>query len=80
METKLYVGNIAFDITEDNLRKLFTEAGKVNDVALIKNQGSGSSKGYGYITMNSMEDGNKAIEQFHGKKLGYRELVVNFEL
>lgn len=80
METKLYVGNIAFDITEDNLRKLFTEAGKVNDVALMKNQGSGSSKGFGYVTMDTMEDGNKAIERLHGRKLGYRELVVNFDL
>ena len=79
METKLYVGNLAFDITEDHLRNPFTQAGKVNDVSLVKNHGTGSSKGYGFVIMSSQEDGNKAIEQFHGRSIGYRELVVNVD-
>ncbi len=77
METKLYVGNLSYETTEDDLRSLFTQAGTVNEVALIKDRDTGSSKGFAFVTMNSQEEANKAIERFSGQSLGSRELRVN---
>ena len=56
---------------------MFTEAGTVNEVALIKDRDTGSSKGFGFVTMNSAEEANVAIEKFNGKTVGSRELKVN---
>lgn len=77
MEAKLYVGNLSYDTTEDELRSLFTQVGTVNEVALIKDRDTGSSKGFAFVTMNSQEEANKAIEQFNGQSLGNRNLTVN---
>jgi RNA recognition motif-containing protein len=77
MEPKLYVGNLSYETTEDDLRSLFTQAGTVNEVALIKDRDTGSSKGFAFVTMGSQDEANKAIEQFNGKTLGNRELTVN---
>jgi RNA recognition motif-containing protein len=77
METKLYVGNFSYETTEVDLRSLFTQAGTVNEVALIKDRDTGSSKGFAFITMSSQEEANKAISQFNGRNLGSRELKVN---
>jgi RNA recognition motif-containing protein len=77
MEAKLYVGNLSYDTTEDELRSLFTQVGTVNDVALIKDRDTGTSKGFAFVTMNSQEEANKAIEQFNGQNLGNRALTVN---
>lgn len=77
METKLYVGNLSYETTEVDLRSLFTEAGTVNEVAVIKDRDTGSSKGFAFVTMNTSEEATKAIEQFNGKNLGSRELKVN---
>ena len=77
MEAKLYVGNLSYETTEDELRSLFTQVGTVNEVALIKDRDTGSSKGFAFVTMNSQDEANKAIEQFNGKTMGNRELTVN---
>ena len=77
METKLYVGNLSYQTTEDELHSLFTQVGTVNEVALIKDRDTGSSKGFAFVTMGSLEEANKAIEQFNGKNMGTRELTVN---
>jgi len=77
MEAKLYVGHLSYDTTEDELRSLFTQVGTVNEVALIKDRDTGTSKGFAFVTMNSQEEANKAIEQFTGRSLGNRELTVN---
>jgi len=77
METKLYVGNLSYETTEDDLRSLFTQAGTVNDVAVITDRDTGSSKGFAFVTMNSEEEANKAIEQFNGRSLSSRDLKVN---
>jgi RNA recognition motif-containing protein len=77
MEAKLYVGNLSYDITEDEIRTLFTQVGTVNEVALIKDRDTGSSKGFAFVTMSSQDEAKKAIEQFNGKSLGNRELTVN---
>ena len=77
MEAKLYVGNLSYETTEDDLRRLFTQVGTVNDVALIKDRDTGSSKGFAFVTMSSQDEANKAIQQFNGRSLGNREMKVN---
>jgi len=77
METKLYVGNLSYETSENDLRDLFIKAGTVNSVALIKDRDTGSSKGFAFVTMNSQEEANKAIDQLNGQSVGSRELKVN---
>jgi cold-inducible RNA-binding protein len=77
MEAKLYVGNLSYDTTEDDIRTLFAQAGTVNEVALIKDRDSGTSKGFAFVTMSSQDEAKKAIEMYNGKSLGNRELTVN---
>lgn len=77
METKLYVGNLSYTTTEDELHSLFTQVGAVNEVTLIKDRDTGSSKGFAFVTMSNEEEANKAIEQFNGKSMGERTLTVN---
>ena len=77
METKLYVGNLSYETNESDLRSLFSQSGTVNEVVLIKNRDTGSSKGFGFVTMNSQDEANRAIQQFNGHSLGSRELKVN---
>ncbi len=77
METKLYVGNLSYETSESDLRSLFAQSGTVNEVVLIKDRDTGSSKGFGFVTMSSQDEANKAIQQFNGHSLGSRELKVN---
>lgn len=77
MEVKLYVGNLSYETTEDDIRTLFAQAGTVSEVALIKDRDTGSSKGFAFVTMSSQDEAKKAIEQFNGRTLGSRELTVN---
>ncbi len=77
MEAKLYVGNLSYDTTEDEIRELFAQAGTVSEVALIKDRDTGSSKGFAFVTMSSQDEAKKAIEQFNGQNLGDRALTVN---
>lgn len=77
METKLYVGNLAFSTTEEALRELFSQAGSITAVELIKDRVTGSSKGFAFITMGSQAEMEKAISTFNGYMLDNRELKVN---
>lgn len=77
MEVKLYVGNLSYDTTEDDLRSLFTQVGTVNDVALIKDRDTGTSKGFAFVTMNSQDEANQAIDRFNGQEMSGRNLTVN---
>lgn len=77
VETKLYVGNLSYQTTEDELRALFAQAGTVNSVDLIKDRDSGMSKGFAFVTMASAEEAETAISQFNGRSLGDRELRVS---
>jgi RNA recognition motif-containing protein len=77
METKLYVGNLAYSATEDDLRSLFTRAGTVQSVALIKDRETGRSKGFGFVEMSTQEEAQKAITMFHGQQFMDRALTVN---
>jgi RNA recognition motif-containing protein len=77
METKLYIGNLAYSTTEDDLRTLFAQAGAVSSVALIKDRDSGQSKGFAFVEMSSQADAEKAISMFNGYQMGDRELRVS---
>jgi RNA recognition motif-containing protein len=77
METKIYVGNLSFTTTEEELKELFAQAGTVASVALIKDRDSGQSKGFAFIEMTNQADAEKAIQMFNGKTHGNRELKVN---
>ena len=77
MESKLYVGNLSYSTTEDDLRTLFAQAGTVSSVALIKDRDSGQSKGFAFVEMSNQVEAEKAISMFNGKMMGERELKVN---
>ena len=77
MDSKLYVGNLSYDTTEDGLRAKFGEAGTVVSVDMIKDRDSGRMKGFAFVTMNNQEEAENAIRMFNGKMLDNRELKVN---
>ena len=77
MATKLYVGNLSFDATENELQDLFAAAGAVQEVILIQDRITGRSKGFGFVTMSNAEEAKKAISQINGKNIGGRALTVN---
>jgi RNA recognition motif-containing protein len=77
MESKLYVGNLSFSTREDDLRSLFSQAGTVASVALIKDRDSGQSKGFAFVEMSNQVEAQKAISMFNGYNLGDRELRVS---
>lgn len=77
MDNKLYVGNLSYSTTEDDLHALFSDAGSVQSVAVIKDRDSGRSKGFGFVEMASDADAQKAIDLFHGTEYQGRPLTVN---
>lgn len=77
MTMKLYVGNLAFETSSNDLQALFAQAGTVQSVSLIEDRETGRSRGFGFVEMSSKEEGAAAIQQFNGKELGGRALNVN---
>ena len=77
MTMKLYVGNLSFGTSSDDLQALFAQAGTVESVSLIEDRETGRSRGFGFVEMSSKEEGAAAIQQFNGKELGGRALNVN---
>lgn len=77
MGKKLYVGNIAFSVTEDELKELFVKVGEVESAKIITDPATGRSKGFGFVEMTSEEDAKKAIEAVNGTSFKERALVVN---
>jgi RNA recognition motif-containing protein len=77
MDVKLYVGNMAKSTTSEELNTLFTQAGTVTAVDVIKDRDSGQSKGFAFITMTAQADADKAISMFNAYSLGEHELKVN---
>lgn len=73
---KMYVGNISFRCTEDDLYELFGEYGPVGDVSLVKDQETGRPRGFGFVTMRNLADGEKCLSELDGVELGGRELSV----
>jgi len=77
MEVKLYVGNLSYSTTEEELRELFAQAGNVASVAVIKDRDTGQSKGFGFIEMTTQAEAQTAISKFNSYKMGERALTVN---
>ncbi|HEY5669998.1 MAG TPA: RNA-binding protein [Anaerolineales bacterium] len=74
---KLYVGNLSYNSTEEDIRTLFAQAGTVVSVDLIKDRFTGSSKGFAFVEMSSQSEGENAIRMFDGYSLDDREIKVN---
>ena len=77
MGKKLYVGNLAFGVTDKDLEELFAQAGTCESVAVITDRDTGRSRGFGFVEMSSNEEAQKAIQQFDGHELQGRALKVN---
>lgn len=77
MAKKLYVGNLSYGTTEDDLRDAFARIGEVQSAKLIVDPTNGRSKGFGFVEMASDEDGNKAITELNGTMLSDRTITVN---
>jgi cold-inducible RNA-binding protein len=77
MSMKLYVGNLAFQTSSEELQELFAQAGTVESASVVEDRETGRSRGFGFVEMASKEEGQKAIEQFNGKELNGRNLNVN---
>ncbi len=77
MEVKIYVGNLSYQTTEDDLRTMFAQAGPVVSVALIKDRDTGRSKGFAFVEMTTQSDAQKAISLLNGRDLGGRDLRVS---
>jgi RNA recognition motif-containing protein len=77
MASKLYVGNLAYSVTNSDLEALFSQAGTVASVAVITDKFSGQSKGFGFVEMNDPADAARAIEQFNETELKGRNIKVN---
>ncbi len=76
MTKKLYVGNLPFQTTEEDLSDIFSQAGNVESVRIITDRDTGRSRGFGFVEMGD-EDADKAIEQLNGTEMGGRPLTVN---
>ena len=77
MNNKLYVGNLDYATTSEQLGELFAQAGKVLNATVISDRYSGRSKGFGFVEFEKEEEAKKAIEMLNGKDLDGRKLIVN---
>ncbi|MBK9154041.1 MAG: RNA-binding protein [Chloracidobacterium sp.] len=77
MTMKLYVGNLPFKTSTQDLEQLFGQVGTVESTNIIEDRETGRSRGFGFVEMSSKEEGEKAIEEFNGKEFDGRELKVN---
>jgi RNA recognition motif-containing protein len=77
MNNKLFVGNLAFATTENDLQDAFAAFGTVMEVNLMLDRMTGKSRGFAFVTMSSAEEAEKAIQGMHGKNVGGRDLTVN---
>jgi RNA recognition motif-containing protein len=77
MNNKLFVGNLAFDTTENDLRDTFAAHGTVTETALIMDRMTNRPRGFGFVTMSTDEEAQKAIDAMNGKDMGGRALTIN---
>ena len=77
MGRRLYVGNLPYSATEDQLTELFGRAGKVDNVRVMRDMATGRARGFAFVEMASDEDAQKAITEFHEQQMDGRALVVN---
>ncbi|MEJ7862330.1 MAG: RNA-binding protein [Pyrinomonadaceae bacterium] len=77
MSTKLYVGNLSFGVTSEDLQEHFAQAGTVESAKVVEDRDTGRSRGFGFVEMSTAEEGQAAIEQFNNQDFDGRNLVVN---
>jgi|SwirhirootsSR2_FD_contig_41_4940083_length_535_multi_7_in_0_out_0_1 cold-inducible RNA-binding protein len=77
MTKKLYVGNLSYSTTEDQVRELFSQVGAVESVSLITDRETGRAKGFGFVEMTTEAESQEAIKRFNGYTLDNRTLTVN---
>jgi cold-inducible RNA-binding protein len=77
MSMKLYVGNLSFNTSNEDLQNLFAGAGTVESASVVEDRETGRSRGFGFVEMSSREEGAAAIQQFNGREIGGRALNVN---
>ena len=77
METKLYVGNLSYNTTDEDLRELFAQAGTVKSVTVMRDRDTGRSRGFAFVEMDSNEEATKAISLFNEREFQDRSLTVN---
>ena len=77
MSMKLYVGNLSFQTSSEDLRDLFAQAGTVETASVVEDRDTGQSRGFGFVEMSSKEEGEAAIARFNGNDLNGRNLTVN---
>ena len=77
MSTKLYVGNLSFDVTENDLRDMLSQHGPVNEINVIMDKVTGRARGFAFATMNTQEAASAAIQALNGKEWKGRALTVN---
>ena len=77
MAVKLFIGNLSFKATEDNLQELFSQAGNVVSTRVITDRETGRSRGFGFVEMASKEEADRAIEMFNNYNLVGRDIAVN---
>lgn len=77
MSVKLYVGNLSFKVSEQELGDLFSQAGNVETASIVTDRDTGRSRGFAFVEMDSQEAADAAISQFNGYEFGGRQLVVN---
>jgi cold-inducible RNA-binding protein len=77
MSIKLYVGNLSYEMTEDQLNTLFSEAGEVTSAKIITDRHTGQPRGFGFVEMETKMDGQKAISMLNGRSIEGRPLAVN---
>jgi RNA recognition motif-containing protein len=74
---KLYVGNLSFQTSSEDLQQLFSQAGTVESASVVEDRETGRSRGFGFVEMATNEEGQAAIQQFNGKEVNGRSLTVN---
>ena len=77
MSSKLYVGNLSFQTTQQDLEELFKQSGRVDSVSLVTDRETGQSRGFGFVEMSTKEEAQAAIQSLDGKEVGGRNLKVN---
>jgi cold-inducible RNA-binding protein len=77
MGRKLYVGNLPYETAENDLQDLFSKAGTVETVSVVRDQATGRARGFGFVEMGSDEEAQQAINQLNNAQLGGRSIMVN---
>jgi RNA recognition motif-containing protein len=77
MAKKLYVGNIAWGLSDEELKEAFAPFGEIEDLVIITDRATGRSKGFGFVTFTNDDDADRAIDEMSGKEIDGRPLTVN---